>query len=374
MAAADVIVIGGGLIGCAVARELARSGVRVLMLERRAIGAEASGAAAGTLAAQAEADAPGPLVDLCLRGRSLFADFLEQLAAETGIDCEYGTGGILYCVLGDADEDVLARRLRWQQAADLRAIRLTREQARGMQPELGDGVRWAVHFPDDHWLDPRRLATAVGAGAEAAGVEIVCPRTAVRIVAENGRVTGVGCDGATYPTSCVVNAAGSWAGLVGVPQRVRPLPLAPLRGQMVAIDGRLAVAGHAIYSTKGYLVPRRDGRVLAGSTYERAGYETEVTVGGMAKILAAATALLPVLAERAVLETWAGLRPVTPDGLPVLGPSPDIAGLYYATGHGRNGILLAPLTARLIADLIVAGTSPEALGPFLPGRFAAEAA
>jgi glycine oxidase len=188
----------------------------------------------------------------------------------------------------------------------------------------------------------------------------VCPRTALRIVAENGRVTGVGCDGATYPTSCVVNAAGSWAGLVGVPERVRPLPLAPLRGQMVAIEGRLAVAGHAIYSTKGYLVPRRDGRVLAGSTYERAGYETEVTVGGMARILAAATALLPVLAERAVLETWAGLRPVTPDGLP--------------TGHGRNGILLAPLTGRLIADLIVAGTSPEALGPFLPGRFAAEVA
>jgi glycine oxidase len=228
-----------------------------------------------------------------------------------------------------------------------------------------------VHFPADHWLDPRRLAAAVGAAAEGAGVEIVCPRTAVGIVAANGRVTGVECDGATYPTGCVVNAAGSWAGLVAVPQRVRPVPIAPLRGQMVAIDALLPAARHAIYSTAGYLVPRHDGRILAGSTYEHAGYDAAVTVGGMTRILAAATALLPALTERAVIETWAGLRPVTPDGLPVLGPSPDLGGLYYAAGHGRNGILLAPLTARLIAELIVAGTSPEEIRPFLPGRFAA---
>ncbi len=370
MAAADVIVIGGGLVGCAVARELARSGVRVLLLERRAIGAAASGAAAGTLAAQAEANEPGPLVDLCLRSRSLFGDFVDEIGAETGIDCEYGTGGILYCVLSDADEEVLARRLRWQQAAELPAVRLGRADALDAQPGLGAGVRWAVHFPADHWLDPRRLAAAVGAAAAAAGVEIVCPRTVVRIVADNERVTGVECDDATYASGCVVNAAGCWAGLVAVPQRVRPLPIAPLRGQMVAIDGMPAAAGLAIYSTGGYLVPRRDGRVLAGSTYEHAGYDAEVTVGGVTRILAAATALLPALAERAVLETWAGLRPMTPDGLPVLGPSPDVAGLYYATGHGRNGILLAPLTGRLIAELIVAGTSPDGLDPFLPARFA----
>jgi len=369
MVAADVIVIGGGLIGCAVARELARSGVRVLMLERRAIGAEASGAAAGTLAAQAEANEPGPLVDLCLRGRSLFRDFLDELGTETGIDCEYRTGGILYCVLSDADEEVLTHRLRWQKARGLSAVRITRDDALDLQPGLGDGVRWAVHFPDDHWLDPRRLAAAVGSAAEGAGVEIACPRTAVRIMAENGRITGVDCDGTTYATGCVVNAAGSWAGLVAVPPQVRPLPVAPLRGQMVAIEGMPPPANHAIYSTGGYLVPRRDGRVLAGSTYECAGYDAGVTVGGTAKILAAATALLPALAERGIIETWAGLRPVTPDGLPVLGPSPDVGGLYYATGHGRNGILLAPLTGRLMAALIVAGTSPEEIQPFLPGRF-----
>jgi glycine oxidase len=345
--------------------------VRVRVLERRAIGAEASGAAAGTLAAQAEAGGPGPLLDLCLRSRSLFQRFVDELGAETGIDCEYRTGGILYCVLSDADEEVLTRRLRWQEGAGLSAVRVGREDALDMQPGLGSDVRWAVHFPDDHWLDPRRLAAAVGAAAEAAGVEIACPQTAVRIVVANGRVTGVECDGTTYATACVVNAAGCWAGLVATSGRVGALPIAPLRGQMIAIDATLSEARHAIYSAGGYLVPRRDGRVLAGSTYECAGYDAEVTVGGVARILAAAIALLPALADRAILDTWAGLRPVTPDGLPVLGPSPDIGGLYYATGHGRNGILLAPLTARLVAELIVAGSSPPEIEPFLPGRFRA---
>ena len=371
MVAADVIVIGGGLIGCAVARELARGGVRVLLLERRGVGAEASGAAAGTLAAQAEAGEPGPLVDLCLRSRSLFGAFVEDLAAETGIDCEYRTGGILYCVLSDADEAVLTRRLRWQADRGLAAVRISREEALELQPGLGEGVRWAALFPDDHWLDPRRLAAAVGAAAERVGVEMACPRTAVRIATSNGRVTGVDCDGATYATGCVVNAAGSWAGLIDVSPPVRPLPIAPLRGQMVAIDAMLPIARHAIYSTGGYLVPRDDGRVLAGSTYERAEYDAAVTVGGVARILAAATALVPALAERGIVETWAGLRPVTPDGLPILGPSPDVGGLYYAAGHGRNGVLLAPLTGQLLAAMIVAGTSsPEEIRPFLAGRFA----
>jgi glycine oxidase len=189
------------------------------------------------------------------------------------------------------------------------------------------------------------------------------------VVGENGRVTGVECDGTTYLAAGVVNAAGSWAGLLALPAGARRPPVTPRRGQIVVIGGGRGACEHALYSSAGYLVPRRDGRILAGSTYEEAGYQAETTVGGLATILAAATALVPALGRCAVVDAWAGLRPVTPDGLPVLGPSPDLAGLYYATGHGRHGILLAPLTARLIAELIVGGEAAHQLEPFLPGRF-----
>jgi glycine oxidase len=368
MRTADAIVIGGGVIGCSIARELASRNVRVLLIERHSVGAEASSAAAGTLGAQAECDEPGPLLDLALASRRLFPEFLAALRDETNVD--YGPGeGVLYCALSEADEQVLDARRRWQSEMGLRVERLSREEALGREACLTAETRWALYFPDDRWLDPRLLTAGLGAAAERAGVRIVTMRTAVRIVGDVGRVSGVVCDGETHPAGTVVNAAGSWAGLIELPPGGPSLPVLPVRGQMVALGGLAPAPRHALYSVKGYVVPRTQSLVVAGSTFEDVGYDKRVTVGGVAGILASVTRLVPDLERSSVIETWAGLRPVTPDRLPILGAAPAVAGLYHATGHGRNGILLAPITGRVLADLVVDGRTSVALDAFSPARF-----
>jgi glycine oxidase len=287
----DVVVIGGGVIGCGVARELARQGASVTLLERTAIGAGASSAAAGMLGAQGESDAPGPLVDLAIASRRLFPAFVAALCEETGIDCEYEAAGIIYGVLTDDDEETLRRRASWQQRAGLAVERLSREEALALEPNLTPDIRWAVHFPQDHRVNPRRLADALGAAAARAGAEVVTVRTVVRVTASATRVTGVECDGARYAAASVVNAAGSWAGLIEVPNRTVAPPVFPVRGQMVVLSGPAPGQRHALHSTRGYIVPRRDGSMLVGSTYENVGYDKRVTVRGVAAILEDAVAL-----------------------------------------------------------------------------------
>jgi glycine oxidase len=365
----DVIVIGGGVIGCAIARELALGGVRVLLIERQGIGAGASGAAAGTLAAQAEAEEPGRLLDLAIASRALYASFLEAVLRESGLPCEHGTGGILYCALDAAEEDGLEARARWQRAAGLDVRRLSADEARAMEPELTRAVHGASHYPDDHWVDPRGLAAALGVAAQRGGVEFATGSPALRILCHEGAVAGVECEQARFEAPLVVNAAGCWASLVGLPPGVAPVPVFPQRGEIVLLAGGRRDRDWAIYSTRGYVVPRGDGRLLAGSTYRDVGYDARVSAAGAAAILAGATALVPALAECPLVGTWAGLRPATPDGLPILGRDPDLEGLVYATGHGRHGILLAPLTARLVADLVIQGEAAADLTPFSVARF-----
>jgi glycine oxidase len=364
----DVVVIGGGVIGCAIARDLARRNARVTLIERRAVGAEASGAAAGTLGAQAECDQPGPLLDLALASRRLFPALLDAVRDETGIPCEPG-GGVLYCALSDEDERVLEERRRWQAELGLRVERLGRDDVLALEHCLTPETRWALHYPDDQWLDPRGLTIALGTAAERAGVRMLAGTTAVRVTSVGDRVTGVACGAESITSAAVVNAAGSWAGLIELPSCSAAPPVFPVRGQMVAVGAPAARPHHALYSTDGYIVPRVQGPIVAGSTYEQVGYDKRVTAGGLARVLASAVRLLPELEGLPVVETWAGLRPVTPDRLPVLGAASGLRGLYHATGHGRNGILLAPITGRLMAELVLEGRTSVALEPFAPTRF-----
>jgi glycine oxidase len=368
---ADVVVIGGGVIGCAVALELARRRVRVRLLERAGVGAGASSAAAGMLGAQAEADGPGPLVDLALASRALYPELLDTLRQATGIDCQLVADGVFYCAMTDEDEILLERRARWQIAAGLPVIRLTAEEARQRDPTLGPRVRWALHFPAEHGLNARRLVAALGAAATCAGVSVVTTRAIVRILADAHGVAGVAWDGGTCASRVVVNAAGAWGALLALPDGVVPPPVFPLRGQIIALAAGRPAGFHALYSTAGYVVRRGDGRLLAGSTFEEAGYSAVVTVHGAREILAAAVALVPELAAATVVESWAGLRPVTPDGAPILGAADQLSGLFYATGHGRQGIVLAPITARILADLITESAPPAVVAAFRPGRFSA---
>jgi glycine oxidase len=253
-------------------------------------------------------------------------------------------------------------------ARGLRVESLSADAARALEPGLGPDVRAALRFTDDAQVNARELARAFSQAAALAGARFLQGRYVRRVVVKGGVVHGVELDGEVLSAGAVIVAAGSWSGLVegaGVP----PTVVRPARGQLVSIETRPPAFGHVLHvHGRGYLVPRRDGTVIAGSTVEMAGFRKEVTVGGLEQILGLARTLVPSLADAPVTSTWSNFRPYTEDHLPVLGTTP-VRGLVLATGHYRNGILLAPVTAESIAELVATGASSIDLAPFSVARF-----
>ncbi len=368
----EVLVVGAGVIGCAVARHLARRGARVRVLERGEPGAEASRAAAGLLAPLVEADGPGPFLDLLLRGREMYPAFAAALREETGIDVGYSDAGTLSLALTDADARAMERRHAWQSAAGLTVERLTAEEARGLEPGITPGLRWALRFPGDHQVDNRELARALCVAAKRAGAEVRTGAAVDRLAWSDGRLAGVElAGGERVEADAVVLAAGCWAGrLPGLP---RALPVLPVHGQIAAVAAVPQRFRHSIDTPRCYLVPRADGRLIAGATVERGVWRKAVTPAGLCSVLAGATEIAPWIADLPLVETWSGLRPGTPDDLPVLGPDPEVPNLFYATGHFRNGILLAPLTGETVGELVLGGDAGIDVAPFGIGRFGAAA-
>jgi glycine oxidase len=367
---ADVVVIGGGLVGCATARALARDGARTVVLERGRVGGEASSAAAGMIAPQAESDGPGPLLDAGIASRRRYPRFVAALVEESGIDVEYRRDGIVYVALGRTAAARIARRMRWQQAAGLRVAALSTREARRRIPVLSARVHAAVHFPDDHRVNSERLAMAAGIAARRAGVRILEETAAIAVVADRGRVTAVRTAHGRVAARAVVDAAGAWAAEVALPRGVCRPPVFPVRGQMLVLRTDPRMLPSPLYSAGAYLVPRADGRILLGSTYERVGFEKRVTLAAAARLLAAAYAVAPGLGGASVEAVYAGLRPGTSDHLPVVGLAFDLPGLVYAAGLYRSGILLAPLVADAVADLLRQGSTRLPIGAFDPERFA----
>lgn len=368
MTAPDVLVVGSGVIGCAVARHLAREGARVTVVERDRPGAEASWAAAGMLAPLAEANGPDPFLDLLLRGREAFPACAAALREETGIDVGYSDAGTLVLALTDEDECEMEHRLAWQKAAGLPVERLSACEARALEPGISPATRWALRFPGDHQVENRELARALWTAAARAGAEFRCGTGVAGVLRDGSRVAGVRLQtGEQLAAASVVVAVGCWAGrLEGLP---RPLPVLPVHGQLVAVEVIPQRFRHSIDSARGYLVPRADGRLIAGATVERGVWRKAVTPAGVCSVLAAAMEMAPWIADLPIAATWSGLRPGTPDDLPILGPDPEVPDLFYATGHFRNGILLAPLTGELIGEMVL-GRDPGAdLAPFGIGRF-----
>jgi glycine oxidase len=364
----DVAVIGGGIMGSAVALRLAQRGIGVTVIERGIPGAEASSAAAGILGPQMEAEGPGPLLELGLKSRALYPALAAELRDLTGIDVGYDRSGVLMVAFDEAGEAALSSRRAWQLARGLRVESLSGETARAREPALSPAVRAALAFTDDAQVVARDLARAFSQAAAVAGARFLTGRYVRRVIVREGAATGVELDGETLPAGVVVVAAGSWSGLVegaGVPSAV----VRPARGQMVAIETRPPLFRQVVAAPGGYLVPRRDGTVLAGSTLEMAGFRKEVTVAGLAGILTMARTVFPALADAPVTATWSNFRPFTEDHLPVLGAT-GVRGLVLATGHFRNGILLAPITAQAIAELVATGAAPLDLAPFAVDRFA----
>jgi glycine oxidase len=355
-------------MGCAVALRLAQHGVAVTVIERGIPGAEASSAAAGILGPQWESEGPGPLLELGLASRALYPAFAAELHDLSGIDIGFHRSGLIELALDERDERALQARATWQQARGLSAELLAAGPLRALEPHLGPGVRLGLAYPDEGHVHARALARALSQAAARAGARFLQGRYVRRVLVEGGRARGVELDGEALPAATVILCAGSWSGLVeagGVPAPV----VRPARGQMVAIETRPPLFRHVLVAHgRGYLVPRADGVALAGSTLEMVGFRKEVTVAGLCDILTLARTLVPDLGEAPVTETWSNFRPLTPDALPVIGRTP-VEGLLVATGHHRYGILLTPITAQAIAELVTRGTSGVDLSAFSVTRF-----
>lgn len=366
---ADVVVVGGGVIGCALARELGAAKLRVALVERDRTGAGASSAAAGILSPQAEADAPSLLLSLGIESRALFPRLVDELREETGIDVPYRTTGTLFIALDDDDEDRLEARYEWQRSAGLPVERLSGGRAITLEPAIIHGTRIALRFPYDHQIDSEVLNRALAASALQRGARLLEESSVTTLLIDRNRVEGVVAGGTEIHAPKVVICAGAWSGLIetGGPK----VPVIPVRGQMVALEAGDSRIDRVIFTEKGYLVPRLDGRIFVGSTMERVGFDSSVTAGGVSSLLSLARAVAPALDKAKIVGSWAGLRPGTEDGLPILGvagePWPE--GLVFATGHFRNGILLAPITARLVGDAVISGKSSSALEPYRAARF-----
>ncbi len=369
----EVVVVGGGVIGAACARAAALRGLRVAVCEPGPDPASASPASAGMLAAQVE-PADDWLRAFAVRARDLYETLAPALLDTTGIDIGFWRPGIASVALDDAAAERLRDAVAGQRQAGLRCDWLEPQDVAERFPGAAPDCRGALFAPEDGALDPAALTRALLADARRLGATIV-PAPVERITSSGGgdggggggRVSGVTtASGDAVHAEHVVLAAGAWSPrIAGLP---RPLPIEPVRGQMASARWPAGTPPAILYGDHTYVVARA-GAALLGSTMERAGFDCRVTDDGIAQIRSGAARLLPSLATDKLTRTWAGLRPVTSDGRPIVGPEPDLAGLWYATGHGRNGMLLAALTGDVIGDLLAKGATDVEIADLTPTRF-----
>ncbi|MEW2416177.1 glycine oxidase ThiO [Streptomyces sp. NPDC046866] len=374
----DVLVIGGGIIGLVTAWRAARRGLRTALADP-APGGGAARVAAGMLAAVTELHyGEETLLGLNLASAARYPQFAAELAdASGGMDIGYRACGTLAVAL-DADDRLHLRELHaLQRRCGLESEWLTGRECRRLEPMLAPGVRGGLRVDGDHQVDPRRLADALLAACERAGVEIRRAGAARLLVTADRAVGAALDDGTELYADQVVLAAGSLSGrLAGVPQEALP-PVRPVKGQVLRLTVPAAYAPFLSRTVRAvvrgshvYLVPRENGELVVGATSEELGWDTTVTAGGVYELLRDAHELVPGITELPLTETLAGLRPGSPDNAPLLGPT-ALPGLHLATGHYRNGVLLTPLTGDALADLLTTGTLPEIARPFSPLRFSA---
>jgi glycine oxidase len=350
-----VAIIGGGVMGCATALAVAARGVDAIVLERAVPGAEASSAAAGILGAQAELHGPDRDAEatLFMRAREAWEPWARELREATGIDVGHRVSGVLRVATTSEELGELAQDVAWQKGRGLRASMLDGDAAREVEPELSDAVVGAAHFADDGQVDPPALLRAlVAAAARHERIAIRSGATVQHLLVERDRCVGVTLDDGELRADAVVLAAGSWSSLIaGVPASLPQVR--PVRGQLVLLDERPPRLRTIVFGPRAYLVPRGDGRVLCGSTMENAGFRKEVTAAGLEAILGGALACVPSLGAAQFASAWSNFRPHVAAGGPLVGASP-LPGLFLATGHHRNGILLSKVTADAVAAAIVA--------------------
>jgi glycine oxidase len=369
---ADVVVVGGGAIGLAVAWRAAQAGMAVTVVDQ-APGRGASWAAAGMLAPVTEVHyGERQLLALNLAAAARWPSFAAELEEAAGQPVGYRPGGTL-AVARDADDNAALEDLyQFQLRCGLEVERLRSRECRQLEPGLAPSIRGGVLAAGDHQVDNRALVQALVVACERAGVRLVEGRVA-ELAVEGGQVTGavLAASGERLAAGTVVLAAGCWSGGIGGLAAEALPPVRPVKGQLLYLRGPAdqPLCSRNVRGLEVYVVPRGDGRVVVGATVEEQGFDTTVTAGAVHDLLRAALELLPEVAELELAETVVGLRPGSPDNAPMLGPAgPD--GLVVATGHYRNGILLTPVTADAIAELLASGRVPELIAPFGPERFA----
>jgi glycine oxidase len=362
----DAAIVGGGLIGASIALELAQAGLRVGLFDRQEPGQESSWAGAGILSPAPEGPAMIPLVPLGKASMAIYPEFVRTVEEISGQSGGFRPKGTLQALFARDAREELSTVIALHHGLGLKAEPLSAKDARALEPSLSENLEAAALRPEEASVDNRALTQAVLEAARRSGVQFFPGSGAEAIWREGGRCAGLNLKNEKVEARWTVIAAGCFsANIEGVAAYA---PVRPAKGQMVALRTDELKIERVLWSEKIYLVPRNDGRILAGATVEYTGFEKGLTAGGLEKILAAAIELSPGIAAARVEETWAGLRPDSPDHLPILGPT-DIDGLLIATGHFRSGILLTPITARLVREWVTLQRVSVDWDRFSPMRF-----
>lgn len=363
----DVLVVGGGLIGCSIALRLAQAKLRVHVIERGEPGCGASGAGAGMIAPDSETTEPEAFYALCARSRDMYADFAAEIETLSGQPVEFHADGTLVAAFDEAEAADARRLFQTITAQGLPVERLTPEDARRRAPCISPGLIEAVFLPGEARVDNERLIAALAEACRRAGVIFHTQSEAVRFVTRNGAVEAVEIKGAQEcAAGTFILAAGAWCAELAesLPERI---PVVPCRGQLIELEGAGELS-MTLRTGHHYLVPRSGGRLAAGSIMEYVGFESAVTGEGLHSILTAAGRIAPCVRKLNFRRAWSGFRPDTPDHLPILGYG-EHRNLIFATGHFRNGILLTPVTAKLISEIILTGKNSKSLEAYSPKRF-----
>ncbi len=352
-----VAIVGGGVMGCASAEALRARGAEVVLLERAVPGAEASSAAAGILGAQVESHAAPALRGMFVAGRGLYPAWAAALREATGIDVGYRKTGVLRVAFDETAAHGLHEEVASHRAEGLSAELLEAAEVARLEPDVSPLAVAGAYFPDDGQVDPRALLRALVVATARGGVTQRSGALVRSLVIERDACRGVMLDDGPLHADAVVLAAGSWSSLVpGVPSTMPTVT--PARGQIVLLEQRPPTLRTIVFGPSGYVVPRGDGRVLCGSTLEHVGFRNEVTAGGVSGILSRAIEVVPRLASAAFADAWASFRPQSTSERPLVGAS-SVPGLFLATGHHRNGILLAKLSANLVAEAVFGAARVE---------------
>ena len=366
----DVIIIGGGIVGCACAYELTKRGASVTLLEYGKTGMQATNAAAGMLTPLGENDTPNAILRAGMQALRDYPRDVAQLEERAGFSLELIQDGLLKVAFTDSEADTLRRRYGWQRELGVPLEWLDAATCRELEPRLSERVLAGVFSPQEAWISNQLITLAMERAATQLGARIIERAPVTKFRRARARITEVHAVNEVYASETIVLAAGARSGQLAKRMGLR-VPVFPVRGQMIALGGMSTPIRHAISGLHGYLVPRANGLIFVGATVEDVGFRRRTTRAGIAAMRSLASTLVPQLASAQQHFEWAGLRPGTPDAMPIIGPVDD-SNVVAATGHYRNGILLAPITGRWIAAGILDGDWSAVPDEFAPGRFSGE--